>query len=139
MPRFPLLKNLLHVTLFASLTVSGASLAQEDDDADILAPAEPDEVKKPVATKKKVGFVPLVPVGDANRPLADQVAEGLTKEFEEADFAVAPLALSSGTAGGDHAFEQNVDQLLEGGIDGSHTVERGAIRDRHVDQNIVGR
>lgn len=68
--------------------------AQEDDD--ILVPD--DAPVAPTKSLPKIGLVPLVPVGDATRPLAEQVTEGLRKELAES-FEVVPLTLASERAG----------------------------------------
>jgi hypothetical protein len=73
--------------------------ASKNDD-DILAPV--DEKGKPKATDpstkaKKVGFVNLVAIGDAQKPLADDVSKRMAKELNESSFGVLPLALPSAT------------------------------------------
>lgn len=70
------------------------------NDDDILAPV--DEAGKPRASDptkkaKKVGFVNLVAVGDAQKPLADDVSTRMAKELNESSFGVLPLALPSAT------------------------------------------
>jgi len=101
--------RLLNLALVASMLAAAPGFAQEDDD--ILAPAEPAEVKKPVAQKARVGFVALVPVGEASRPLADQVGEGLLKELAEGDFAIETLELAAAAEGAsteDKGAEKNL-------------------------------
>jgi tetratricopeptide (TPR) repeat protein len=67
--------------------------AQADDD-DILAPAEPEAPAATGPVAKKVGLVTLVAVGDASKPLAEQVTARLQKELTDSKLAVGPLSLA---------------------------------------------
>lgn len=76
------------------------------DDDDILAPA-PTKDKKPEAPAEvkakafKLGLVPLVPLGDASKGLADEVTAAVVKELSSgAAFDVVPLAVDTGSAAG---------------------------------------
>lgn len=76
------------------------------DDDDILAPV-PTKEKKPEAPAEvkakafKLGLVPLVPLGDASKGLADEVTAAVVKELSSgAAFDVVPLAVDSGGGAG---------------------------------------
>lgn len=84
----------------ASPAVKGA------DDDDILAPAPAKGDKKPDPTTEakpkafRLGLVPLVPLGDASKGLADEVTAAVVKELgSSAGFDVVPLAVDTGAAG----------------------------------------
>jgi hypothetical protein len=77
----------------AALLASPAIRAQSDDD-DILAPAEPEAPKADAPVAKKVGLVTLVAVGDATKPIAEQVTERLKKELTDSKLAVGSLSLA---------------------------------------------
>jgi hypothetical protein len=81
--------------------------ASDDDDDDILAPVRSAAERGPTVVPmkeraNKVGLLPLVPVGDAGKPLADSLTSELGKAFNESAVAeVKALGLdSSGAARG---------------------------------------
>jgi tetratricopeptide (TPR) repeat protein len=86
---------------------AGEAVAQHDDD-DILAPVGG---AKPVdaAPLPKVGLVPLVPIGDTPRPLAEQVTQGMSKELSES-FQIISLAIGGGGAKGKGAMNPFLGQ-----------------------------
>jgi len=85
-------------TLLALMTLAApAALAWDDDDDDILV--DDDEEVESAEEKKKLGFVALIPVGDADRKLADQVSAGLKSEFEES-YELVPISLGGDEEGG---------------------------------------
>lgn len=95
-------------TLFVGALIALAApraSAQTDDD-DILAPAEP---TAPVAapSTKKVGLVNLVAVGDASKPLAEQVTTRLQKELTDGKLEVTTLSLAP--AGGAAVVDAGAD------------------------------
>ncbi len=92
-------RKLCTVAMMTALFAPAAG-AQDDVDDDILAPADDDEEDLNPVDKKKVGLVKLVAVGDANKALAERVSDSLLGEFEDAVFAVEPLALTAGKASG---------------------------------------
>ena len=78
---------------------------EEDDDDDILAPRTEEKPSTstvaPAADKAlKVGMMPVVPLGEAGKTLAEQVSLELTKAFNEsASVGVLGLALASSSDG----------------------------------------
>lgn len=90
------------------------------DDDDILAPVPTKGDKKPEAPAEvkakafRLGLVPLVPLGDASKGLADEVTAAVIKELSSgAAFDVVPLAVSAGaasTAGDPAAAKQALDE-----------------------------
>lgn len=74
-----------------------AAFAQDDDVDDILV--DEDEVVETSKKKKRVGLVYLVPVGDADKRLADQVSAGLGKELKE-NYELVPVSLGGDAKGG---------------------------------------
>lgn len=81
----------------ALLTPIGASAQSDDDDILVL-----DEEDAPAAAgpKKKLGVVPLVPVGTAEKALAEQVTSGVLSELKAGPFEIVTLSLSSAGGGG---------------------------------------
>jgi hypothetical protein len=83
-----------------------AAQASSDDDDDILAPvrspAERGPTTVPIKERAlKVGLLPLVPLGDAGKPLADSLTSELTKAFNESAVAeVTALGLDAAGASG---------------------------------------
>jgi hypothetical protein len=84
--------------------------ASDDDDDDILAPVRSPAERGPTTVPmkeraQKVGLLPLVPIGDAGKPLADSLTSELTKAFNESAVAeVAALGLDAASvAGGNDA------------------------------------
>lgn len=78
-----------------------------DDDDDILAPAPTKGDKKPEAPAElkprafRLGLVPLVPLGDASKGLADEVTGAIVKELSSGSpFDVVPLAVDTGAGSG---------------------------------------
>lgn len=105
-PPFASLKPRSVVACAFALALAAGPVAAQDDD-DILVPD--DAPAAPAKARPKVGLVPLVPVGEATRPLAQQVTEGLTKELSEG-FEIVPLTLRSRTAS---AAAPNQDAAVE--------------------------
>ncbi|MBI1945780.1 MAG: PEGA domain-containing protein [Deltaproteobacteria bacterium] len=102
--------------------------AKGDDDDDILAPVPTKGDKKPEpATEAKpkafrLGLVPLVPLGDASKGLADEVTAAALKELgSSAGFDVVPLAVDTGTAGGG----QDAAAAKTALADGNAALEKG--------------
>lgn len=96
--------------------------AKASEDDDILAPAKdpnakPDKPAEPAKAKAyKVGIVGVVPVGEASKPLADQVTAGVLKELNEgALFDAVPLAVDVKSAGGAGSDEAAAKQALAEG------------------------
>ncbi|MFZ9888235.1 MAG: PEGA domain-containing protein [Myxococcota bacterium] len=82
---FPFARTLLCLSLLAAMP----AVAQDDD---ILVPD--DAPAAPTKARAKVGFVSLVPVGDANTAIAEQVGSALRKELSES-FEWVSLSLPS--------------------------------------------
>lgn len=83
-----------------------AKPAAKDDDDDILAPVPTKGDKKPEPAPEakpkafRLGLVPLVALGDANKALSDDVTAAVLKELSSsAAFDVAPLAVGTGAGG----------------------------------------
>lgn len=83
-----------------------ATPASSDEDDDILAPVPTKGDKKPEAPVEakpkafKLGLVPLVPLGDASKGLADEVTAAIVKELASGSpFDVTPLAVDVGGGG----------------------------------------
>jgi hypothetical protein len=80
--------------------------ANDDDDDDILAPVRSPSDRGPTTVPMKeralkVGLLPLVPVGDAGKPLADSLTSELMKAFNESAVAeVGALGLDAAGAAG---------------------------------------
>jgi hypothetical protein len=81
-----------------------ATSTEEDDDDDILAPVRSPAERGPTTVPMKeralkIGLLPLVPLGDAGKPLADSLTSELTKAFNESATAeVAALGLDAAVA-----------------------------------------
>ena len=75
--------------------------ADDDDEDDILAPVRSADEKPasavPVKAKDlKVGFLPIVPIGDASKTLGDQLTSEVIKAFNEsATVEVVALQMNS--------------------------------------------
>lgn len=128
-PRQPtvlsLLSRVLTLGLFAGALCASPAFAQEedDDDDDILAPIEDEKpAATPDAPRKKFGFVPLVPVGNAGKPLAEQVTAALTKEFAESG-VIEAVSLTVGS--GDGAAEVDMAQGQDAATTGDKFRKRG--------------
>jgi hypothetical protein len=77
--------------------------ADDESDDDILAPVRSDAERGPVTVPMKerslkVGLLPLVPIGDAQKPLADSLSSELLKAFNESA-SVETVALGLDAAG----------------------------------------
>jgi hypothetical protein len=82
-----------------ALLAAAPASAQEDDDDDILvADDEPAAVAED-SSKKKIGLVGLVPVGDASKPLADQVTDTLVRELKEGPWSLTAIELGGDEGG----------------------------------------
>ncbi len=97
-----------------------AAGAKADDDDDILAPVpakgDPKPAPSPEAKPKgiRLGLVPLVPLGDASKGVADEVTAAVLKELgSSAAFDVAPLAVGTGAAGSGPTAEAATAALAE--------------------------
>jgi tetratricopeptide (TPR) repeat protein len=84
-------RALAALALAAPLTLASAAVAEDDDD-DILV--DEDEEVETSEEQTKLGLATLVPVGDADKRLADQVAEGIKKELSEG-YELVDIALGS--------------------------------------------
>lgn len=102
---------------------AAADAASDDDD--ILAPLPTDKDQKdakgaaPAPAKAKafkIGVVPLIPLGDAGKPVADEVTSGLVKQLgESAVFEAVPLAVDVKSAGGATVDEGAAREALKSG------------------------
>ncbi|MCC7072814.1 MAG: hypothetical protein IT383_15915 [Deltaproteobacteria bacterium] len=95
--------------------------APGDDDDDILAPVPTKGDPKPEPTPElkpkafRLGLVPLVPLGDATKGLADEVTAAVRKELGGSGaFDVVPLAVGSGAGGSAPDAEAAKAALAEG-------------------------
>jgi hypothetical protein len=83
---------------------TGADAAAPRDDDDILSPSPGKDGAAPGTEKVErkarafqVGVAALVPLGDAGKPLADQVTAGVTRELDESSvFEAVPFAIDVG-------------------------------------------
>lgn len=135
-----MLKQALLVVMVAAALPAQAQLINRDksadkpaadDDDDILAPVKDPKAKDKIAPAEpakakafKVGIVGIVPVGEAGKPLADQVTAGVLKELNEgAVFDAVPLAVDVKAAGsGGGSDEAAAKQAL---ADGTALLDKG--------------
>lgn len=99
---------------------AAADAASDDDD--ILAPLPTDKDDKAAAPAPakakafKIGVVPLIPLGDAGKPVADEVTSGLVKQLgESAVFEAVPLAVDVKSGGGATVDEGAAREALKSG------------------------
>lgn len=107
----------------------GAKAPAASEDDDILAPLPTDKDRKdaPAAEVKpkafKLGVVALIPLGDAGKPLADEVTKGLVKQLgESAAFEALPLAVDVKSGSGPALDEGAAKEAL---ASGTATLEKG--------------
>jgi hypothetical protein len=100
-----------------------AAAEDDEEDDDILAPVRGDGEKPASAVPEKakalkVGFLPIVPIGDASKVLGDQLTTEVMKAFNEsATVEVVALSINSGGAAtvdtaGAEAAKKEGDELL---------------------------
>lgn len=93
---------------------SGAADAADEDEDDILAPVRGADEKPassvPVKERSiKVGVLPIVPLGETGKPLADQLTSELTKALNESssvEFGALALKSTGGAAAIDPAVAE---------------------------------
>jgi hypothetical protein len=93
----------------ADAKAKAAAKAAADDDEDILGPIRDEKAAPPTPAVEKsarVGVMPMVPLGDAGKPLADQLTVDLIKAFNESatvgfqSFGLPSNKASGGSDGG---------------------------------------
>jgi hypothetical protein len=96
-PRFFMVRMALVAPLLCGVGAPAFAQDDEEDDDiddidDILAPLEEEE-SKPKDEATRLGIVQLVPIGGATQELADQVLEGISREFQDQSFVVEDLSV----------------------------------------------
>jgi hypothetical protein len=103
---------------------AAADDGDDEEDDDILAPVRGADEKPASAVPSKeralkVGVLPIVPLGDASKPLADQLTIELTKALNESptvEFAALALKSSGGAAPIDPAVSAAALKEAEAGL-----------------------
>jgi hypothetical protein len=104
-----------------------AAADDEEEDDDILAPVRGADEKPasavPVKERAlKVGLLPVVPLGDASKPLADQLTTELTKALNESptvEFTALALKSAGGAAPIDPAVAEGALKEAQASLDRS--------------------
>lgn len=101
--------------LLAALALSTAlapSAVRADDDDDILV-LDDEDAASAAGPSKKLGVVPLIPVGAAEKALAEQVTSGVLSELKAGPFEVVTLTVGGGgdSGGGTVDMDAGKDAL----------------------------